>query len=112
MFWVVVYLKLAYDFFGFSGRNKRNVGYLCSSEGNLCAHTGRGDNSVWYACSGNLLCETQGMIDLNEIKEKLHLSVVGNYLAVLSFYAVFLQFEDDDKRCYLELNYQFEIKCK
>lgn len=31
---------------------------------------------------------------------------------VLSFYDVLLQFEDDDKRCYLELNYQFEIKSK
>lgn len=53
------------------------------------------------------------MIDLSKIKESLHLSVARNYSsAVLSFYDVLLQFEDDDKRCYLELNYQFEIKSK
>lgn len=49
----------------FSWPEQRNVGYLCSSKGTIYTCLERGDHSIWCACKGCLLSQTQGMRSKN-----------------------------------------------
>ncbi|KAH7691600.1 Rho GDP-dissociation inhibitor protein [Dioscorea alata] len=72
-------------------------------------------NTVWKG--GVRVDETKGMLGTFAPQQEIYVHTLEEEttpsgILARGIYSAKLKFEDDDKRCYLELNYQFEIKSK